>query len=102
MALLLLLSAVIQQVFSFITETLFSLQIDPYELQALDFSNGMVITIVVSTLFSMVVSFFVNIIILLNQGIIFYSLKGEKVFSFGLCFHNKGGIMSIDLRHKFL
>ena len=30
------------------------------------------------------------------------SLKGEKVFSFGLCFHNKGGIMSIDLRHKFL
>lgn len=23
-----------------------------------------------------------------------------KVFSFGLCFHNSGGIMSVDLRHK--
>lgn len=29
------------------------------------------------------------------------SLKGKKVFSFGLCFHKDGGIMSIDLRHKF-
>jgi len=29
-------------------------------------------------------------------------LKGEKVFSFGLCFHISGGIMSVDLRHKFL
>lgn len=28
------------------------------------------------------------------------SLKGEKIFSFGLCFHKTGGIMSIDLRHK--
>ena len=29
------------------------------------------------------------------------TLKGEKVFSFGLCFHKTGGIMSIDLRHKY-
>jgi hypothetical protein len=28
------------------------------------------------------------------------SLKGKKVFSFGLCFHRNGGIMSIDLRHR--
>ena len=29
------------------------------------------------------------------------SLHGKKVFSFGLCFHKHGGIMSIDLRHKY-
>jgi hypothetical protein len=29
------------------------------------------------------------------------SQKGKKVFSFGLCLHSKGGIMSVDLRHKF-
>lgn len=29
------------------------------------------------------------------------SLKSQKVFSFGLCFHKNGGIMSIDLRNKF-
>ena len=27
--------------------------------------------------------------------------NGEKVFSFGLCFHEHGGIMSIDLRHRY-
>jgi len=26
--------------------------------------------------------------------------KDEKIFSFGLCFHNTGGIMSVDLRNK--
>ena len=30
------------------------------------------------------------------------SYTQPKVFSFGLCFHTTGGIMSIDLRHKFL
>lgn len=29
------------------------------------------------------------------------SLKGQKIFSFGLCFHKTGGIMSIDLRNKY-
>lgn len=29
------------------------------------------------------------------------SHKEAKVFSFGLCFHSNGGIMSIDLRNKF-
>ena len=29
------------------------------------------------------------------------SISGEKIFSFGLCFHKTGGIMSIDLRHKY-
>ena len=28
------------------------------------------------------------------------SREEEKVFSFGLCFHNSGGIMSVDLRNK--
>lgn len=28
------------------------------------------------------------------------SKSAPKVFSFGLCFHSNGGIMSIDLRHK--
>lgn len=28
-------------------------------------------------------------------------LEGKKVFSFGLCFHKEGGLMSIDLRHKY-
>jgi len=28
------------------------------------------------------------------------SHKQEKVFSFGLCFHSNGGIMSVDLRNK--
>lgn len=27
--------------------------------------------------------------------------NGQKVMSFGLCFHEHGGIMSIDLRHKY-
>lgn len=29
------------------------------------------------------------------------TLKGEKIFSFGLCFHKTGGIMSVDLRHRY-
>lgn len=29
------------------------------------------------------------------------TLKDKKVFSFGLCFHKSGGIMSMDLRDKF-
>ena len=29
------------------------------------------------------------------------TLHDKKIFSFGLCFHKTGGIMSMDLREKF-
>lgn len=78
-ALLLLLIGLIQQVFSTVFELILNVNTGELLIQNnLDFTSTMIGTILISMTFSIIISFITNSIIMLNQGIIFYSLKGEK------------------------
>lgn len=78
-ALLMLLSWIIQQILSTFFELI--LNINTAELLTLnkfELAGTMLASLLISIIFSLIISFIVNSITMLNQGIIFYSLKGEK------------------------
>lgn len=78
-ALLMILVAVIQQVLSFVMELILNIKTNNLIIdENFEFTSDMIVAIIISSLFTMVISFVINSITLLNQGIIFYSLKGEK------------------------
>jgi len=78
-ALLMLIVGIIQQIFSTVFELILNINSGELLIQSnLEFTSTMIASIIISMIFSIIVSFITNSIMMLNQGIIFYSLKGEK------------------------
>jgi len=78
-AIFLLIIGVIQQLFSLVFEQILNINSGELLVQNnLEFTSTMIGSLIISMTFSIIVSFITNSIMMLNQGIIFYSLKGEK------------------------
>jgi len=78
-ALLMLIIGIIQQIFSAVFELILDVNSGELLIQNnLEFTSTMIGALVISMAFSIIVSFITNSIMMLNQGIIYYSLKGEK------------------------
>lgn len=78
-ALFMLVIGIIQQIFSSVFELILDVNSGELLIQNnFEFTSTMISTLLISMTFSIIISFITNSIMMLNQGIIFYSLKGEK------------------------
>jgi len=78
-ALVLLIVVMTQQIFSLIFEKTLGINSGEIFLQnSEDITSTMVSAILISMVLSIFIGFIANSILFINQGIIFYSLKGEK------------------------
>ena len=78
-ALVLLIVVMTQQIFSIVFEKILNINSGELFFQnSTDIDTTMVSAILISMVLSMIISFIANSILFINQGIIFYSLKGEK------------------------
>jgi len=78
-ALILLIVVMTQQIFSIVFEKILSINSSElFLLNSENITSTMISSILISMILSIIISFITNSVLFINQGIIFYSLKGEK------------------------